>query len=199
MQNINNQLNGCVGGFSLSDGAVKLLEEWEKDKAIISRPYWKDIFLIHAYNIAQRSPDGSTKHGAIITNDNNEIVVEGFNGFIRGIDEKTLPNINESKYAFMIHAEENAILNAARQGKSIMGCAVYITGLPCVHCYQLLWQAGIKKIICGKTLSTMNDNKDYKSKMEILKFSTGNAMPIMEVNIDQEYILKMISVLNNLI
>ena len=188
MEIIDNSLNGIIDDSDLSKEAKSLLSRWDQSKKNIERPSWSDFFLLQAYHIASRSPDARTKHGAVIVNESKEIVVTGFNGFIRDIDDRWLPNFDENKYDFFIHAEANALLNAARQGRSVKNCTAYITGPPCLTCFQFLWQSGIKRIICGNRSSHMNKNEEYNTKMEILKAITGNRLSIMERVLDPQYI-----------
>jgi dCMP deaminase len=188
MININNHLNNFLDSLPLKKDEIKILKDWEKDKKGIDKPSWNDIFLTQAYNVAQRSVDSRTKHGCLIVNSSNEIVAEGYNGFVRNIDDRILPNYGSTKYDFMIHAEENAILNCARQGKSTLGCTIYLTGPPCIKCYQKLWQAGIKKIICGHKKSKMQGNEKEEKIMKILNFLFGGKLPIIYATIDHNYL-----------
>jgi dCMP deaminase len=93
-----------------------------------------------------KSHDPQTKCGCVLASGNTKISC-GYNGFIRKIDNKLLPNTRPEKYPFMIHAEANAIYNAAREGKSTMRSTAYITSIPCSTCLQMLYQCGIEKII----------------------------------------------------
>jgi dCMP deaminase len=90
----------------------------------------------------------------VLVSPDRTVLSTGYNGFIRDIDDTALPNLRPttkdqlvSKYDFMIHAEHNAILNCARQGRSTVGATAYITGHPCNWCLQYMWQAGIVKIV----------------------------------------------------
>ena len=148
---------------------------------------WDSKWLGHAFLTAMRSSDARTKCGCILVRDNS-IVSEGFNGFIRGIDDNILPNYEGhtdpllSKYTWMSnHSETNAIINAARLGRSTNGSTAYITTEPCVSCYQQLWQAGIVKIIIPD-----NDDKAFMCKTEqnleslsLIQFLTDNRLPII--------------------
>lgn len=97
-----------------------------------------------AYELAKRSHDCQTQHGSIIINDRNQILGTGYNGFIKGIDDSKLPNTRPKKYPWMIHSEVNALLNCEHRP---VGATIYVTGHPCLHCYQCLYQAGIARII----------------------------------------------------
>jgi dCMP deaminase len=107
---------------------------------------WDHIFLIEAKLWSRRSPDAQTQCGCVLTKDNT-VLSTGYNGFIRGVDDKALPNLRPFKYDFMIHAEHNAILNCARSGVTTVGATAYITGEPCNPCLQYMWQAGINRVV----------------------------------------------------
>lgn len=99
--------------------------------------------------IAQRSKDPSTQAGAVIVNKNKIIVGLGYNGFPRGIKDEELSweregNFLDTKYAYVVHAEENAIYNA---NTSTEGCTLYTTLFPCNECAKTIIQNGIKEIV----------------------------------------------------
>ena len=56
-------------------------------------------------------------------------------------------NDREVKYPLICHAEENAIMHAARIGMSLKGCTVYVTWPPCTRCARSLIQAGISSVV----------------------------------------------------
>lgn len=109
---------------------------------------WDRRFLELAAHIAGWSKDPSTKVGCIIVGEDREIRSTGFNGFPRGIDDslERLSN-REQKYPLICHAEENAIMHAARIGVSLKGCTAYVTWPPCTRCSRSLIQAGVDEIV----------------------------------------------------
>jgi dCMP deaminase len=97
--------------------------------------------------VAERSHDSETKVGAVLVhNKTGAIIAQGFNGFVRGADDKSLPTTKPDKYPFMVHAEVNLICNAARHGISTDECFVVCTLSPCSNCMRTLWQCGINKV-----------------------------------------------------
>ncbi len=83
----------------------------------------------------------------MVVGPDREIRSTGFNGFPRGIeDSPERLNDRERKYPLVCHAEENAIMHAARIGVSLKGCAAYVTWPPCTRCARSLIQAGIDEI-----------------------------------------------------
>ena len=90
---------------------------------------WDECFMLMAHLIAERSKDPSTQAGAVIVNPGKIVVGLGYNGFPRGIKDEELPweregGFLETKYAYVVHAEENAIYNA---NASTNGCTIYTT------------------------------------------------------------------------
>lgn len=109
---------------------------------------WDRRFLALARHIAQWSKDPSTRVGCVVVGPDREIRSTGFNGFPRGIaDTAERLEDRESKYPLICHAEENAIMHAARIGVALKGCSAYVTWPPCTRCARSLVQAGIAEII----------------------------------------------------
>ena len=110
-----------------------------------ARTDWHNYFLEEAKLIAtHRSKDPSTKVGCVIVDSCKIIVAKGYNGFPRGIaDTKERLNDRETKYKLVVHAEMNAIANS---NKSVKGCDMYVTMLPCSECMKHIITFGIKRI-----------------------------------------------------
>jgi len=120
-----------------------------KTKARENRISWDECFMKIAHVIADRSPDPSTQAGAVIVNGDNVVVGMGYNGWPRGIKMDDLPweregEYHETKYAYVCHAEENAIYNV---NSSVRGGKIYCTLFPCNECAKTIIQNGIKEII----------------------------------------------------
>ena len=115
---------------------------------------WDKRFLELAFHIAGWSKDPSTKVGCIIVGEDREIRSTGFNGFPRGIEDSDERYTNRDlKYPLICHAEENAIMHAARIGVSLKGCRAYVTWPPCTRCTRSLIQAGVKEVIYPANLT----------------------------------------------
>ena len=109
---------------------------------------WDARFLELAKEISSWSKDPSTQVGCVVVGPDREIRSTGFNGLPRGIeDSNERLNNREMKYPMICHAEENAIMHAARIGMPLKECKVYITWPPCTRCARSLIQAGISQII----------------------------------------------------
>lgn len=125
-------------------------------KRIIS---WDEYFMGIAKLSAKRSKDPNTQVGCCIVNENKRIVAVGYNGMPRGCVDEEYPwkqregALNETKYAYVVHAELNAILNATTP---LNDCVLYVTLFPCNECVKAIIQSGIKEIV-------FEDNK-YEGK-----------------------------------
>lgn len=125
-----------------------------------NRERWDHGFLRQAHNWALMSKDPRTRVGCIVIGPDNEPRAAGFNGLPRGIAD-TLERLNdrEMKLKLTVHAERNAICNAARVGTALKGCTLYLAafsteapdmlygGPPCTHCAIELIQAGIAEVV----------------------------------------------------
>ncbi len=109
---------------------------------------WDKRFLKLAKHISEWSKDPSTKVGCVVVGPDRELRSTGFNGLPRGIeDNEQRLNNREIKYPLICHAEENAIMHAARIGISLKDCTAYVTWPPCTRCARSLIQAGISTIV----------------------------------------------------
>jgi dCMP deaminase len=110
---------------------------------------WDETFMQMSKVIAERSKDPNTQNGACIVNADNVVVGLGYNGFPRGCGDAELPwsregDFCDKKYAYVVHAEENAIYNA---NASTEGARLYCTLFPCNECTKAIIQNGIKEVI----------------------------------------------------
>ena len=126
---------------------------------IMSKTDWNLRFMrIADLEIAQWSKDRSSKVGCVIVK-NREIVTSGYNGIPRGVnDDVEERHARPEKYHWFIHSEANAIINAARQGKSTLDCDMYVNWFPCDSCSGFIVQAGIKRLFCDKEPDLNNPN-----------------------------------------
>ena len=109
---------------------------------------WDQRFLDLALHLSGWSKDPSTKVGCVVVGEDREIRSTGFNGFPRGIsDDQERLTDRAKKYPLICHAEENAIMHAARIGVSLKGNTAYVTWPPCSRCARSLIQAGIQEVV----------------------------------------------------
>lgn len=105
--------------------------------------------MLMAHLIAERSKDPSTQAGSIIVDEHKIVVGLGYNGFPRGIQDEELPwgregGFLDTKYAYVVHAEENAIYNS---NAKTTGCTIYTTLFPCNECAKTIIQNGITEVV----------------------------------------------------
>ena len=111
---------------------------------------WEEYFMGVAILSAQRSKDSSTQVGACIVSRDRKILSVGYNGMPIGCSDDDMPweregELLDTKYAYVCHAELNAILN--NDGRSLKGTTVYVTLFPCNECAKAIIQSGIKEIV----------------------------------------------------
>lgn len=131
-------------------------------------------FIPVAEAIAGLSKDPAVKIGALVIDDDANIVSAGFNGFPRGVDDANHRlKSRELKLCFIVHAEANAIAQASRTGAKTMGASMIVTErYPCKTCAGLIIQAGIKRVyapVMNKedTNQQWFDEKEFAEKMFI--------------------------------
>lgn len=112
-----------------------------------TRPSWDTYFMATALLISTRSTCDRLHVGCVIVSDGhqkNRIVAAGYNGFLPGVSHVSC--VREGHEQATVHAEQNAVSDAARRGVSIEGATVYVTHFPCVSCAKILVAAGIRTI-----------------------------------------------------
>ena len=105
-------------------------------------------FVPVARAMAGLSYDPSTQVGAVILDDDSNILSTGFNGFPRGVYDAPARYLDrETKLKYISHAEANAVAQAARVGARLLGSTLVLTSLyPCSNCAKLIIQAGITRV-----------------------------------------------------
>jgi dCMP deaminase len=120
------------------------------------RPSWNQYFMTITRQVAERSTCLRAKVGAVIVRDRN-IVATGYNGAPAGLPHcnevgcliyasRTPSGELEENCFRTIHAEINAIAQAAKNGACIRDADIYITHTPCIHCFKVLINTGIRRI-----------------------------------------------------
>lgn len=132
---------------------------------------WDIRFLKLATHISEWSKDPSTKVGCVVVGPDREIRSTGFNGFPRGIQDSDDRLTNRDlKYPLICHAEENAIMHAARIGLALKGCTAYVTWPPCTRCARSLIQAGVSEIVIPSGLEIPDRwRDDFEMSMGLLR------------------------------
>lgn len=129
----------------------------ENSGAVVARvpPSWNETFMQLARVYADRSKDPGTQVGAVIAGADHRQLSAGYNGEPRGYTGyDDMPWARESergeldtKYPYVVHAEENAVLNYRGVMRDMEGATVYVTHYPCNKCARILAQVGIKRVV----------------------------------------------------
>ena len=112
---------------------------------------WDEYFMNIARQAATRSTCDRKFVGAVIVRDRT-ILSTGYNGSIRGMPhcDEVGHEIENDHCVATIHAEANAIIQAAKNGVNIDGAELYTTASPCWNCFKLMANSGIRKIYYGE-------------------------------------------------
>lgn len=130
---------------------------------------WDRYFMSIAILGSIRSQCNRLKVGCVIVK-NNRLVSMGYNGFLP--NSKHVSRIRDNHEQSTVHAEQNAISDAASRGVSVNECSAYITHYPCINCFKILVAAGIKNIIYlndYKNDALITDLKNDISDIQIKK------------------------------
>lgn len=129
----------------------------EMVQIVDDRPSWDEYFMQMAQLTAQRSTCLRRKVGAVIVKDKH-IIATGYNGAPRGLkhcvelggclrEKLKIPSGQRHELCRALHAEQNAIIQAATLGQSIEDGTIYITHQPCAICAKMIINAGLKRIV----------------------------------------------------
>ncbi|MCQ4638054.1 dCMP deaminase family protein [Anaerovorax odorimutans] len=122
------------------------------------RPGWDEYFMEMAELTAKRSTCLRRQIGAVIVQDKH-IIATGYNGAPQGLKHCSeleggclrqklgIPSGERHELCRALHAEQNAIIQAATLGHSIEGATIYITNQPCIICAKMIINAGIRRIV----------------------------------------------------
>ena len=118
----------------------------------MSKPSFDNIYINLATDLAQRSHCVKAQVGAVLTKD-TRIISIGYNGPPAGthncdeeFPEVGCPRDSKNSCSLALHAEENAILYAVKNGATLEGTTLYLTLSPCLSCARLIFSSGIKKV-----------------------------------------------------
>src|SRR5215470_11136122 len=117
------------------------------------RPSFDEIYMELAMNLARKSHCVKMKVGAVLTKD-TRIVSLGYNGPPSGTHncdeewpETGCPRDSKGSCSLALHAEENAMVYAVKNGTDIKDSTMYVTLSPCLSCARLMYASGVKKVI----------------------------------------------------
>jgi len=148
------------------------------------RPSWDEYFMTITGEVAERSTCLRAKVGAVIVRDRS-ILATGYNGSPAGMPHcldvgcliytsRTPTGDIEENCFRTIHAEINAIAQAARNGSRIDGADVYVTHTPCIHCLKVLVNTGVKRVFYAKEykLDTITEIRN-RSGVELVQVTVN--------------------------
>ena len=153
----------------------------ENKTKVFIRPSWDDYFIELADTVAKRATCDRGRSGCVITKD-KQILVTGYVGSPKG-----LPHCDDVGHLFKkvihedgrvtqhcvrtVHAEQNAITQAARRGISLDGGTLYCRMTPCQTCAMLIINCGIKRVVCEKKYHSGKESEEMFQQVGIeLKF-----------------------------
>lgn len=132
------------------------------------RPSWDNYFVKLAQHVSSRSTCTRKQVGAVIVRD-KIILSTGYNGSIRNTEHcSEVGCLLENGHCIRtIHAEANALVQAAKNGININGSTIYTTASPCFYCFKLLANAGIARIFYSELYGTDKKFLSYAKSLEI--------------------------------
>lgn len=158
----------------------KLVSELDRLVGEIARPSWDAYFTAMAVLISSRSACERLHVGCVLVSAGthpNRVIAAGYNGFLPGAPHCSC--VRDGHEQATVHAEQNAIADAAKRGVSVMGATVYVTHFPCINCAKILASAGVGAI---KYLHDYHNDPlvnallaEAKIRVEKLNFSAESA------------------------
>ncbi len=138
------------------------------------RASWDQYFMAIARQVATRSTCDRKHVGALIVRD-RMILATGYNGSITGLDHcDDVGHLMENGHCVRtVHAEANAIVQAARSGTSLEGGELYVTASPCFGCFKLVANAGIRRVVFA----------EFYRDPKIYDFARALAMELAQVEL----------------
>jgi len=151
-------------------GGEEETKESQKRKDYIS---WDEYFMGVSILSGKRSKDPNTQVGACVVSPDKKIVGTGYNGMPKGCNDDTFPwkregEFLDKKYAYVVHAELNSILNSV--GRDLSGCTIYVALFPCNECAKAIIQSGITRIVY---LSDKYKNEEFTIAAKKMLDSSG--------------------------
>jgi dCMP deaminase len=106
---------------------------------------WDVYFSRMTLLVAEKSRDPSSKYGAVVVR-GTHVISTGYNGIPAGMEYDPAYFARPDKYMYFVHAEQNAIYQAARDGVALNGGHMYVIRPPCAECVKAIIQSGIKQV-----------------------------------------------------
>ncbi len=146
----------------------------------LARPTWDQYFMRITWEVARRSTCLRRQVGALIIKD-KRILTTGYNGAPRGLahcldvgclrEELGVPSGERQELCRGLHAEQNAIIQAAMHGVSIQGGQLYCTTQPCVLCAKMVINAGIERVVfAGDYPDSLGKSLLEEARVDLVRF-----------------------------
>jgi dCMP deaminase len=153
----------------------------------ITRPDFDDIFLELARNLAKRSHCLKAQVGAVLAKD-TRIISIGYNGPPAGthncdeeFPETGCPRDSKGSCSLALHAEQNAILYAVKNGSNIEGATLYVTLAPCISCARIIYTMKIQKVLYLESYAAykgigVEEGVEFLRRfgVEVVQYGTGH-------------------------
>ena len=143
---------------------------------MIKKPSFNDIYMDLAEQLAKRSHCVKAQVGAVLTKD-TRIISLGYNGPPAGTHncdiewpEAGCPRDSKGSYSLALHAEQNAILYASKNGVNIQDATLYVTLSPCIACARVIYTMGIKKVFYKDSYASFKGIKSDEGVDFLRKF-----------------------------
>ena len=121
---------------------LEALKVWVR--GLPQRPSWQLYFMSVAWLLSARSTCQRLHVGCVLVSEAKRIIATGYNGFLAKLPHRSVVRDNHEQLT--VHAEQNAITDAARRGVSVQNATAYVTHFPCIHCAKLLLATGIRAV-----------------------------------------------------
>jgi len=157
------------------------LKEKEKKKVSSRRPSWEEYFMDITHLVAKRSTCLRRQVGAVLVKD-KKILATGYNGAPSRLEhcleigclreKQGIPSGERHELCRGLHAEQNAIIQAAYHGVEIREATLYCTNHPCIICSKMIINAGIQKVVFeGGYADTLAEEMLRESQVMLEKFN----------------------------
>jgi dCMP deaminase len=153
------------------------------------RPSWDEYFMEITHLVAKRSTCLRRQVGAVVVKDKN-ILATGYNGAPSGVshcldvgclrERLQIPSGERHELCRGLHAEQNAIIQAAKHGTSIDGSTLYCTTMPCIICSKMVINSGIKRIVFEEGYSDQLAEEMISDSGIIVDRFPGKSAPVEE-------------------
>jgi dCMP deaminase len=137
------------------------------------RPSWDTYFMSVALLISLRSACERLQVGCVLVSggdQSNRIIAAGYNGYLPGAPHNS--KVRDGHEQATVHAEQNAVADAARRGIAVAGSTAYITHFPCINCAKILASSGIRSV---------KYHEDYRNDLLVQELLQSVDIPIEKI------------------